>query len=121
MFQSIKIGSYLSKDQKSSNYWRCEYTLVDSEFGSVTGAGINSIAGAMAAPSAIIIEYRKRKLNVEANLLKYLLYVCRRQDYELISLLARFDTNSEYENSKEFAALWKTIDQSKIMKYAVLI
>ena len=51
MFVSVKFNNWFSSDPKSPDYWRFNYTLVDDEFGEVSGAGMSrarawAIAGA---------------------------------------------------------------------------
>ena len=123
MFISIQINGYMSNDPKSPDYWRRHYTLVDDEFGEVSGesasAGVG--VGASAGVAAIIIEYSKRKLNVEGNLVKHLMQVCSENNWKLTKVLARFDKACPNPQYAEFAALWKTVDQTKLLKYAVFM
>ena len=101
--------------------------LVDDEFGEVSGAGVGADviasvgADVIASAAAIIIEYSKRKLNVEGNLVKYLTQHCSKYNYKLTELLARFDQVCLDPRFAEFAALWKTVDQAKLLKYAMFM
>ena len=40
MFVSFKIIDWLSSEPKSPDFWRFNYTLVDDEFGEVSGAHV---------------------------------------------------------------------------------
>ena len=120
MFISVKINNWLSEDPKSPDYWRFNYTLVDDEFGEVSGVGACG-AGAGEGVAAIIIEYSKRKLNVEGNLVKYLTQYCSEYNYKLTELLAWYDQICLDPRFAEFADLWKTVDQAKLLKYAVFM
>ena len=125
MFQSIKIDNWPSDNPESPNFYRFNYILVDDEFGEVSGAGAGVDVfvglGAGAGAAAIIIEYSKRKLNVEGNLVKYLTQLCSKYNDKLTELLAWFDRTCLDPQCAEFAVLWKTVDQAKLLKYAVFM
>lgn len=90
------------------------YMLIDDEFGKVLG--YDNEAGEI---GAIIVEYRKRGLNVEANLCKYLLDI-NNTGGTLAERLAEY-TIPGVETDHPFDKLWATVDQTKILKYAVFI
>ena len=119
MFVSIQIVEYFSSDHKSLYYWQFSYTLVDDEFGEVSGEVSDASVGMFAGAVAIIIEYSKRKLNVEGNLVKYLTQYCSKYNWKLTELLAWFDQACLDPRLAELAKLWKTVDQAKLLKYAV--
>ena len=72
-----------------------------------------------AGVAAIIIEYSKRKLNVEGNLVKHLTQYCSKYNLKLTKVLASYDQACLNPQYAEFAALWKTVDQAKLLKYAM--
>ena len=123
MFISIKIDKWFSNDSKSPDYRRCQYTLVDSEFDSVSGAsagaGAGAGAGASAGAGAIIQEYSKRGLNVEGNLLQYLLLLQRQYHWPIHEAISWYNKADQNPRFHEFAQLWKLVDQDKLKKYAV--
>ena len=123
MFVSVKISNLFSSDPKPTDYRRFNYTLVDDEFGEVSGVGMFAGVGASACAGeiAIIIEYSKRKLNVEGNLVKYLTQHCSKYNYKLTELLAMYDQACLDPQFAEFFELWKMVDQAKLLKYAVFM
>jgi hypothetical protein len=117
MLQSLEKHTYLSDVVEDPEYWIFKYTLFDDLFGQVSGEAPSAInvPGYGSAVAPIIIEYNKRGLNVEAQLAIYLLRLCKSYDNELKWLLADYDRSE----TAEFQKLWKTVDQSKILMYAI--
>ena len=126
MFISVQIDKWLSDDPNSPDYWRCQYTLVDSEFGSVSGVGACASAGpgagvgVSACTSAIIQEYSQRGLNVEGNLLQYLLWLQRKYHWPIHEAIPWYNQAAQDPRFQEFAALWKLVDQDRLKKYMIL-
>lgn len=117
MFHSLHKHNYLSEVVEDPDYWLFKYTLIDDKFGKVSGAAPAAInvPGYATRISAIIVEYSKRGLNVEAQLAIYLLDICKRYDYNLKVLLADYDKS----DTQAFQKLWKTVDQKKILRLMV--
>jgi hypothetical protein len=100
---------WVSNDPKSPDCYKWKYILTDSDFGKTVGISTAPM------PAPIIIEYSKRSLNVEANLVLYFLEMQRKYDEPLkIQLLVLNQSTNE-----EFIKLWKTVDQDKIDKWLV--
>jgi hypothetical protein len=68
---------------------------------------------------SIIIEYSKRKLNVEGNLLKYLTHLASQYNWKLTELLAWYDNYCLNPKFAEFAVLWKIVDQQRLLKLSI--
>ena len=90
MFQSYKYIRHLGyKDGKHS--W--EYELTDSDFGTVSGVGVEGGSG-VDAGVAVIQEYSKRKLNVAKNLM--LSFSWWHKQYPYYSIQQIIDYNKKY-------------------------
>lgn len=123
MFISQSQKFYFSRN---SNGWVLDYVLVDSEFGEVSGTALDflipeSCNWNIASPAPIIIEYRKRGLNVEGNLIGWLLWECRRFSLSLKYLLQKLNDISGREQNQAFRDLWKTVDQQRLLRLTVFV
>jgi hypothetical protein len=125
MFQSLNRENYLSEEAGDPNYWIFQYTLVDDQFGEVNGIApdfpspdATNMDMNVPSPSPIIIEYRKRGLNVEGNLVIWCLQQCNIYDCSTKDLLKLFDVASGIDGNERFAELWKTVDQAKVLRLA---
>lgn len=91
MFQSYKFIKHL-KDKNDK--WSFEYELVDSEFGTVSGVGVEvMVAVEVGVGVAVIQEYSKRKLNVGKNLM--LAFVWHNKLYPNWSIQQMIDYNKK--------------------------
>ena len=86
MFQSYKYIKYLGK--KDGNY-PFEYEITDSDFGTVSGVGVD-IAG-VGVGVAVIQEYSKRKLNVGKNLMLAFVWHNKQNPYWSIQKLIDYN------------------------------
>ena len=94
MFQSFSFHGWFSSDLKSPDYWRYRIlwwmtSLAQCRARAFARASAWAHGRRIGAGTyAIIIEYCKRKLNVEGNLVKYLTQYCSKYDWKLTDLLS---------------------------------
>ena len=90
MFQSYKFIKYL--DYKDGKY-SFEYELVDSDFGTVSGVGVDMAGVDVGVAIAVIQEYSQRNLNVAKNLM--LAFIWYNKKYP-ISIQQQINHNKQY-------------------------
>lgn len=125
MFTSINISYNVTNDPDLLDYWKCHYLIIDDEFSETSGicewayvAHIGSQGGARIM--SVIKEYSKRNLNVERNLVRLLLDLCRGKSWNMLDILdwCNDEINMGF-SFEEFKSMWKKVDQNKIRRLAV--
>jgi hypothetical protein len=106
MFISYKYKEYLGKKDGKPT-WR--YELTDSEFGTVSAEMIGNWVGKIG--TAVIQEYRKRNLNVAANLAVAIIWCNKLYPYLSIQYLIDYNKNNP---------LFKQYEKD-LQKYLVLL
>ena len=114
MFQSYKTIKYLGKKDGNYSY---QYELTDSEFGTVSGVGVEAEVGVevgvgVAVAVAVIQEYSKRKLNVAANLALAFIWYNKNNPYYSIQQLIYYN--------KKFNPLFPQYEED-LQKYLLLL
>lgn len=115
MFQSYQFKGYRESERSHPDYWLFEYDLTDSEFGETSGAAYGPNIG------CVITEYRKRNLNVELNVLAAII-----KWYPGTSISDHLKNYDDYNYKhkppcSDFQKLWQSVDQKKVLKYAVFL
>ena len=114
-FHSYIMGEWINPHDPE-DYSR-RYILIDNDFGQVIGISDESTIGGKGMVIAIIREYSSRHLNVEGNLCIFLLQQCERSGWSIKQMLTYLDTMAKRD--EPFANFWNTVDQEKLLSYAI--
>jgi hypothetical protein len=122
VFTSFELINWISDTSPDFTY-----LLIDDQFGKVSGIGPAPYPAMRynptphPSPGPIILEYGHRNLNIEGNIALYFLQQCQECDWKLKYILQWCNERCCDPKNSKFAKLWQTVDQSKILKYAVFI
>jgi hypothetical protein len=112
MFQSYEYQKYIGYDAATKEY-RCQYKIIDSDFEEVVvGVEVGVRVVRVGVGIAVIEVYKKRNLNVAANLMKTILYLHKR--HPVYSIQKFIEDNRKY--NPKFAQY-----QADIEKYLCLL